>query len=263
MEGSKLHQQKQLIRDAIKKAGSYRKLVKKTGIPQSSFCNYLNGQILTEKRFKILLDFLNIKESEDLIVERLPDNWKQVLGGKRCVELKKKNGTFNAEMKRWQKHQSDKLREWHSYMKENNPKEYYLLQYSRFKKVGKYKFITERGEKVRNLLEKQVADMLFKLGINYEYEPLINIGEKYFFPDFLVNKKIIIECTMWRGVQKAYKLRDKIEVLKDRYNVFVVIPKSLYSYYEILEHHLVLGLDGLAPIAQTFPSPKGEEGSNR
>lgn len=76
--------------------------------------------------------------------------------------------------------------------------------------------------------------------------------EKYFFPDFLVNKKIIIEFTLWKGIQKAYKLKEKIDILKRKYSVFVVIPKNLYSYYVTLNNHLILGLEGFVPVAQTF-----------
>lgn len=43
-----------------------------------------------------------------------------------------------------------------------------------------------------------------------------------------------------------------------------IIPKPLYSYYQTLDNkHLILGLDDFVPVAQTFLSPKGEEGSNR
>ena len=127
-----------------------------------------------------------------------------------------------------------------------------MVQYSRFKKVGGYKYQTNRGEKVRNLFEKKIADILNMLKLNYEYEPLVNIGNKYFFPDFVIDKKIVIECTAWKGHQKAYKLREKINVLKEKYKVFVVIPKNLYSYYEILNSYLILGLEDFVPVAQTF-----------
>ncbi len=96
-------------------------------------------------------------------------------------------------------------------MKENNPEEYYLIQYSRFKKVGDYKLFTLNGEKVRNSLEKDVADILNKNGIKYSYEPLVRVKDRFFFPDFLINDKIILECTMWRGSDKAVKLKEKIK----------------------------------------------------
>ncbi|MCM8774700.1 MAG: hypothetical protein NC820_08260 [Candidatus Omnitrophica bacterium] len=101
-------------------------------------------------------------------------------------------------------------------------------------------------------MEKEVADLLYTLGIEYKYEPLVNINNNYFFPDFLIGNDVIIECTMWRGYQKAYRLRDKIEYLSKRYKIFVLIPKSLYSYYEILNNHLILGIDEFVPVAQTF-----------
>lgn len=258
----KIKNQRGIIKRAIEKAGSYRGLADKLSISRSSILRALAGSSMQSKNYNKIKDFLNIKEN--LIIEEFPDNFRQKLGGLECVASKKKKGTFSAEMKKWQDLQSKKLKKWHKTMKTNYPKEYYLLQYSRFKKIGGYKFLTKKGEKVRNLFEKQVADILYDLKIDYEYEPLINVGDNYFFPDFLINKKIIIECTMWKGEQKAYKLRDKIAILSPKYEVFVVIPKTLYSYYRLLDRsHLILGLDDFDSVAQTFLSPKGEEGSNR
>lgn len=244
--------QEVLIREAIKKAESYRKLAKITKIPRSSICGYLKGKAITEERFNLLADFLSIPDKGEMIAEKLPDNWKQVKGGIKCVASKKKKGTFEKEMRKWQSFQAKKLKYWHKSMKTNNPEQYYNIQFSRFKKMLGYKSITQRGEKVRNIFEKQIADILFRLGINYDYEPLVHSGKRYFFPDFLIDNKIIVECTMWKGKKNAYKLKYKIGALKNKYKIYVVIPKALYSYYKILNNHLVLGLDEFVPIAQTF-----------
>ncbi len=252
----KREEQEKIIRKAISKAGSYRALSKLVNIPRSTLTTYVRGNIINLERFIILTDFIKLRRRDCLILETLPNNWGQVSGGVECVRSKKRKGIFNKEMKKWQKHQSEKLKRWHSKMKKENPEEYYKIQYSRFKKVGEYKFITKKGEKVRNILEKNAADILFDLGIEYKYEPLIHIGPKYFFPDFLINENIVLECTMWRGFQKAYKLKEKIEILKKKYKIFVLIPKPLYSYYEILDNHLINGLDEFVPVAQTFPKSK-------
>ena len=250
----KLKEQEKIIRGAIEKAGSYRKLSKILKTPLSSLTRYVKEGTFPEDFFENLIKFLEIEERDNLIKERLPDNFRQIIGGKNCVIVKKKKGTFKRDMKKLQNIQSKKLKKWHKFMKKNKPREYYLKQYSRFKKIGEYKYITKNGEKVRNLLEKQVADILIELNINYKYESLVNIGKKYFFPDFLIDNKIIIECTAWKGVEKAYKLKDKIEILDKKYKVFVIIPKALYSYYQILKNNLILGLDEFVPVAQTFLS---------
>ncbi len=139
-------------------------------------------------------------------------------------------------------------------MKEKNPKKYYNMQYSKFKKVMGYKYKTKRGEKVRNWFERDVADYLHNLKIDYEYEPLVNIGKKYFYPDFLINGKVIIECTAWEDEYNAYKLKEKIAHLEKKYSVYVLIPKHLYRYYKILDKCLIVGLDKFDPVAQTFLS---------
>lgn len=252
----KLKNQKDLLQEAIDRCGSYRKLAKKLQIPGSSLLEYKNEKVIPFGRFEKISKFLGLKDIEKLIKEKLEDNFKQIIGGKKCVLAKKKKGTFERDMKRIQKIQSEKLKKWHKMMKKEKPEEYYKIQYSRFKKIAGYKYKTKRGEKVRNLFEKQVADILYSLGFNYKYEPLVKSKGKYFFPDFLINKNIIIECTAWRGEAKAYKIKDKIKYLKDNFKIFVVIPKHLYRYYKILDYHLVVGLDALAPVAQTFLSAK-------
>jgi len=115
----------------------------------------------------------------------------------------------------------------------------------KFKKIAGYKFLSNNGEKGRNKFEKDVADLLYSLGISYKYEPLIHVGERYFFPDFLIGDKIILECTAWRGFDKSVKLQDKINILGSKYKVYVVIPKPLKRYYETFNHCLLLGLDSL------------------
>ena len=57
---------------------------------------------------------------------------------------------------------------------------------------------------------------------------------------------------MWKGEKNAYKLKEKINALGSKYQIYVVIPKALYRYYKILDNHLILGLDEFVPIAQTF-----------
>ncbi|MBU2523207.1 MAG: hypothetical protein KKE23_02870 [Nanoarchaeota archaeon] len=254
--------QKRLIQQAIDFAGSQKRLSDIMGIPAQNIFNYLNRKLMPENRFDKLVKILKIKNKNDLIIEKLPDNWRQIIGGKNCVISKKRKGTFLRDMKVIQATQSIRLKKWHASMKRDSPEKYYLLQYSRFKKVGNYKLKTLKGEKVRNALEKETADFLFKRKIDYQYEPLIKIGDKVFFPDFLIYNRYIVECTAWRGFDKAIKLKDKIKVLKKKYQVFVIIPKALNKYYQILNNHLILGLDEFAPIAQSFleKSKKGATG---
>ncbi|MDP3027000.1 MAG: helix-turn-helix domain-containing protein [Nanoarchaeota archaeon] len=242
-----------LISKALKKAGNIRKLEINVKISRSTLSRYYNEKIAIKKEnLDKLLDYLNTSIKKEDIAEELSDNWKQIKGGKRCVEEKKKNGNYQEQLKQCQKKGVKGIRLWHRNMKKNNPKKYYLMQYEKFKKIGGYKFTTENGEKVRNKFEKDTADILKNLKVDYKYEPLIKIGNKGFFPDFLINNNIIIECTEWRGSDKAIKLKNKIEFLKKEYKVFVLIPKPLKRYYETLNHHLLLGMDDLKETIKKF-----------
>lgn len=242
-------EQEKLIQLAINKAGSYRKLVKIIKIPRTSILRYKQLGVIPEKRYKEILKFIGI-ERGTIKTTKLEDNWKQILGGKKCVKVKKEKGTFEKQLKKAQKLGAKGLEKWHKKMKKEKPNEYYLIQYEKFKKISGYKYKTKNGERVRNKFEEKVANKLRELGIKYEYEPLIRINKKGFFPDFLINKKVIIEATEWNGETKAYSLKEKIKHLEKKYKVFVIIPKHLYSKYKILDDNLLVGLDNLDLVAQ-------------
>jgi len=246
---------RKIMKKAWKKAGAIRKLRNATGIGLGEFYRLYNEICtLSEKKKDVLEKFLNLEIKEKDVTETLPDNWKQILGGKNCTEKKRRNGTLDNQLKEARKNipYGKTTKAWHERMKREHPDEYHMIQYERFKKIGGYKFTTKKGEKVRNLLEKQTADILFDNNINYEYEKMVKVKNKYFFPDFIIDNKIIIECTAWRGFDKATKLKNKINILKNKYLIYVLIPKALNNYYKILNNHLILGLDDFVPLAQTF-----------
>ncbi len=248
---------KNLVKEGFRKSGNIRKLSKKTGIPRSTLSEYHREKRSIKKdNLGKLEEYLKKKISKEDIIKEFPKNWRQIKGGKNCVKSKTKKGSFKKQLKIAQKKGAEGIKKWHKTMKDKNPEEYYLAQYSKFKKIGGYKYKTKKGEMVRNILEKETADYLYNKNLDYEYEPLVRVSKKYFFPDFLINKKTIIECTMWKGETKAYKLKEKIDYLKKRYNVLVLVPKSLYKYYKILNGHLIFELGGNVPVAQTFPINK-------
>ena len=240
---------REIILLALDKAGSFRKLEIITDLPKSSlFLYFKERRLIKDVYLDKLTCYLKITVHKEDIIEEIPDNWRQVKGGKNCVFIKKKNGTFEKQLRQFQNKNPKNLRLWHKKLKDENPEKYYLMQYERFKKITNYKFMTNKGEMVRNKLEKDVADLLKNLEIPYKYEPLIKVENKYFFPDFLIDDKIILECTFWRGNDKAIKLREKIKYLKQKYEVYVVIPKTLKRYYETLNNHLIVGIENVPRI---------------
>jgi len=137
------------------------------------------------------------------------------------------------------KESSKRMKKWHKEMKNKHPYKYALIQYERFKKIGNYKTETNDGKLVRNWLEKEVSDFLSKNKINYKYEPCLKCKQKYFFPDFVFNKTIL-ECTAWKGNMKAKQLAKKITAFKEiGFEVFVVIPKALASFYKPIEKNII------------------------
>jgi len=244
---------RELTARAVKKAGTMRKLEIQIGISRSMICHWhLEKCSIQKHNLNKLLKYLDTSFDQKDVAKILPNNWRQVIGGKNCVARKKERGVFESQLKEVHKASSVHMKKWHRNMKQNEPEKYHLMQYEKFKKIGGYKFITNNGEKVRNKFEKDTADILKDRGFQYEYEPLVRIGERFFFPDFLVNGNIIIECTEWRGHDKAIKLKEKIKYLKKEYKVYVLIPKALKRYYEILNHHLLLGFDDLKKVCKSW-----------
>jgi hypothetical protein len=240
---------RKVLSKAIVKAGNIRNLAIDIEISRSSISRYYNEKVSIKREdLGKVLNYLGISINETEIIKQLPINWRQIKGGKRCVEVKKEKGIFEKQLKQCQKKSSIHMKSWHKKMKKNYPEKYYSMQYEKFKKVAGYKFVTSNGEKVRNNFEKKIADLLKKFDFDYKYESLVKAGNKYFFPDFLIKNNIIIECTAWRGFDKAIKLKNKIKYLKKEYKVYVVIPKALKRYYEILNHHLLLGIDDLIEV---------------
>jgi hypothetical protein len=94
-----------------------------------------------------------------------------------------------------------------------------------FRNIGIRKFIGPKNEKMFTESEKRLAEFFFENKIEYEYEPLLKIGTKSYFPDFVINKIIIERCGVisreyFRNLQN--KLNDYKRINK---KVIVILPK--------------------------------------
>ncbi|NYZ78261.1 hypothetical protein H0N96_02560 [Candidatus Micrarchaeota archaeon] len=241
-----LSAQKSILNLALRKAGSERKLERELSIPSSSIYDYSRGKrLLSHERFNALLKFIG--GSADYYEKQavlLPDNWGQVKGGKACVEKKIENGVLLNQLKEARK-KSNNLKDWHQQLKNENYEKYIALQHHRFRISGLDKFSTRRGEKVRNSLEKQIADFMFDNKIDYDYEPYVKIEGNSYFPDFRVGNTLI-ECTAWRERSKAEALLKKIKVFeKQNYTVFVFVPKNLREIYKEINDYIICSLEEL------------------
>jgi len=238
-----------LMSMALDKASSERELSKATGIPKVTIYHYKKEKRkITKERATALINYLELGENflnkEKIICKH---QWLSE-GGKKSYQTKLKNGTFSKNLKKMNMASSRLMTKWHRKMRMNKKREYHIIQYERFKKVAEYKYSTLRGEKVRNTLEKQVADFLFELNAQYEYEPYIEGKNNVFFPDFKI-KDLIIECTMWKGIENAYRLKNKIRDLRrGGYKVIVIVPKELNKEYKIIKRYTINNLNELRNI---------------
>lgn len=230
-----------IINIAIKKAGSERKLCKIVGFSKIALYYYKNELYNIPK--DRLLKILNVINSSfefhsSHIMEILPENWGQIKGGINCVKKKKSEGTFDFHILKLKKISSKRMKEWHRHMKVNFPKEYYIWQYERFKKVSRgYSCKLANGIFVRNNLEKEVGDFLLAKRIDFQYESYINIDGKVYFPDFKIGNKIV-EVTGWKhpGNKKIFKLRKKFKDYNNAgFNTILFVPLPFRKFYKMFE----------------------------
>lgn len=232
---------KRVIQKSIEKAGSERELYRILKIPRSLYNYRTFSKTIPLSILKKLIEFLNIRENQ--IIRKsmlLPHNWRQKIGGVNSYKSKMEKGIFEYNLMKMKKSSSVRMKKIHRDQKRFDREHYHKEQYRRFRKISEYKYHTKRGEKVRNLLEKTVADFLFQNRIKYEYESYVEGKNGVYFPDFIINGKTIIECTMWRGFDKATKLSKKIKDLeKKKFKMIVITTPSVKRFYRKIEPYIV------------------------
>lgn len=243
--------QKEIIKKAITKAGSERKLCKIINMSKGALYRYKSelGNI-PKYRLQKIVKFLSVDMSiySKYILEDLPKNWGRVKGGINCVDKKKKEGIFQETIERLRKVSSKRMKHWHKEMKENYPEKYHMWQYERFKKIGRgYTYKLMNKVLVRNILEKSIGDFLISNKIKFEYEPYVNIKGRAYFPDFKIKNKIV-EVTEWKhpDKDKISKLKKKIKDYKENhFDVILYIPKSVRKFYKSVDGSIISTLPEL------------------
>jgi hypothetical protein len=210
-------------------------------------------------RFDIFEKIINLcpecRTFQDSIIRTNEDNWGRKLGGLHTKE--RQHGFLDPKYQKqsliW-KSKGGKIgtKKWHERMKKEKPQEYRQIQYDRIKQSLKYKY-EYQGQKYRNLLELETAKILAENGFQFKYEKLLRCEEKFYFPDFVLNKAII-ECTFWHKVEeKAIELAQKIlsfQMLSFKMIIIITTPKYLEDYSKLLKNLdvRVITLDGLSGL---------------
>lgn len=252
---------KKIMCDAIKKAGTERKLAKELKISKGTiyFLKFEKRNISEEYLTK-LKDYLVLDQKNVEIISTFDSNWGQKKGGRILVQKKIKEGTFEDNLLMIHKKSSQKMKEWHKKMRINNPEKYYNWQYERFKKMGRgYNYTLKNGIKVRNHLEKKIGDFLIDEFKEVKYEEYLNINQKAYFPDF-IHKNIIIEVTEWKhpSKKKLEHLNTKINAYKsENYYILFFIPNEYRKFYKELENSTVSTLTDLKDQIKAFIAQAG------
>jgi len=101
-------------------------------------------------------------------------------------------------------------------------------------KDGKY-YTTLNGDKVRSKSEQSIADWLYRHSIPYEYEPLLNISDFEFRPDFYIpDANMYIEHIS----DKSYSTRNKEEQFSKGNLLLVKTYEYMMNDSSLLNHTL-------------------------
>lgn len=101
-------------------------------------------------------------------------------------------------------------------------------------KNGKY-FTSLNGTKVRSKSEQYIADWLFRHNLKFEYEPLLNITDFEFSPDFFIPQaNVYIEHIS----SKSYPMRDKEEQFEKGKLLMVRTYESMTKDSALFNHTL-------------------------
>lgn len=101
-------------------------------------------------------------------------------------------------------------------------------------KDGKY-FTTLDGTKVRSKSEQFIADWFYRHSIKYEYEPLLNVKDFAFHPDFYIPEaNLYIEHVS----DKSYSTKDKEEQFQKGNLLLVKTFESMTKDSALFNHTL-------------------------
>ncbi|MHB8260719.1 MAG: UvrD-helicase domain-containing protein [Bacteroidia bacterium] len=101
-------------------------------------------------------------------------------------------------------------------------------------KDGKY-FTTLDGTKVRSKSEQYIADWLYRHSIKYQYEPLLNVKEFSFHPDFFIPEaNLYIEHVS----DKSFPMKNKEEQFKNGNLLLVKTYESMTKDSALFNHTL-------------------------
>ncbi len=163
------------------------------------------------------------KDLAELNIKLVSDNWGSVKGGKSKIKAYGTNLTKVDRVKGGRNAPKD-------------PKRLRSISHLGFLERAKRKFLGPNRELLFNKLEKEVAETLHANGINYEYEPIIQLEGRFVIPDFLLEGKVAIECTEWTNVkEKSSQLKNKIKKLlasKVIKRAIVVTNQGLFQGYQ-------------------------------
>ena len=229
--------QRKLFLDVILKEGlSQRKLAKLLGVSRCAIKHWAKpDRLLPEYIFNHLVKLHPwTKPYYKYVSEKIPMNWGQIKGGK--IRGKMKSNLTKVERIRGFRKASISTR--------------------------KRKVIGPKGEKMYNIGEKKIADFLLANNFDYQYEPVVNLGDKYAIPDFLVNDHIIERCgysnwnVYWSNLVRKFKLFNKYKVGK----IIVLVPSKHFDFaikrLQRLNNLIILKEDEIEKLSKILEGPR-------
>jgi len=219
--------QSEFLRRASKPFGSLRKFAKFLDMGWGYFWYYISEQVtLPGVVFDKSLPFTGLSKKfilNNWVIEILPYNWFAIKGGVSTGKINSERLKNDMKFRRMWVERSKKAG--------SKLKGRFIENWDvGFRKAGKRKVTGPKGEKMFNENEKDIALMLLSKNKNYEYEKLINLNGKFYFPDFIVGKTIIERCGLSTN-NYLDSLKNKITDYTNCWDgkIIIVCPKHLFG----------------------------------
>lgn len=201
----KNHQKELLLSLMNKRKFTQRQLAKQFKVSRRTLRNWINEErLLPNDIFDICIKLLpGLHYYSNSIVQKLPDGWGKIKGGKARGRMKS-NLTSELRIKGFRN--ANKI-------------------------TSKRKVEGPLGEKMYNKGEKKIANLLIRNKLKYKYEPILYLGKKYAFPDFVVKNVLIERCGYSDWSVYWNRLNEKVQLYEKYFQgkIILVTPNNRFD----------------------------------
>jgi hypothetical protein len=208
---------------------SWREFGRNLDIDWQSIRDYRDEKITLPKKIfeKILVEKPSLENYSKFIEEERDSNWGRAKGGRKSwIQIRKKLKYDKNFRKMWIKNcvaggkkrvKMGPIEGWENGFR-NSPRRI---------------VIGPKGERMFSSIEQSVAKLFLQIGLPYQYEPLMIVNKNKYFPDFVIDKKIIVEIFGYSSEKYFQRMKKKLKDYRTlNKKIILIIPNKMNSIYK-------------------------------